>query len=235
MRRKTWNPIQPNDLFRFIQDERTRWVQSSNELLDAVVESLRSLQSKLHGEHSEAQFLWDGQRPKEERALSDWIVARLKENLVQRGIILGREVQIHLVEKTDIHVDAVSTEPETKQQEQLKVIVEVKGCWNRDVRTAIKTQLTERYLRQNDCQNGVYLVVWFNPVRWDKQDRRRTQVRFKNAGGLLKFLEEQAKLLSTSSVQVRGAILDASLSVMERRPKQKKGKRDKGQAGRRRV
>jgi len=39
--------------------------------------------------------------------------------------------------------------------------------------TAMQTQLVDRYLRDNHCQHGLYLVGWFNCDAWDSQDDRK--------------------------------------------------------------
>ena len=48
----------------------------------------------------------------------------------------------------------------------VSVIVEVKGCWHPELGTAIESQLAERYLKNNECQHGLYLVGWFSPEEY---------------------------------------------------------------------
>ena len=43
-----------------------------------------------------AQFLWNNDRPKEEEAISDWVKIEFETLHMSRGIILNREVQIHI-------------------------------------------------------------------------------------------------------------------------------------------
>jgi hypothetical protein len=99
-RRNTWEPPKPIELFSLAQDRRNRLVQSPHQLLDVVYDSLSGLQQKLHAETPSAQFLWNKDRPKDEEAFSNWIKIELQEELVKRGIILNREVQIHKAERT---------------------------------------------------------------------------------------------------------------------------------------
>ena len=39
-----------------------------------------------------------------------------------------------------------------------RVIVEAKGCWNKDLKTAMRDQLRDRYLKENQCSHGLYVV-----------------------------------------------------------------------------
>jgi hypothetical protein len=55
----------------------------------------------------------------------------------------------------------------------LKAAIEVKGCWNRDLKTSMQTQLIDKYLQGPDCQHGIYLVGWFHPKNWDDTDYRK--------------------------------------------------------------
>ncbi len=45
--------------------------------------------------------------------------------------------------------------------DQVRVITELKGFWHPEVKTAMETQLRDRYLRENQCGHGLYLVMWF--------------------------------------------------------------------------
>ena len=210
-RRNTWLPPTPRDLFRLSENQRNRLVQSADQLLDVVCESLVTLQQKLHAETPAAPFLWNKDRPKDEEEFSNWVKIELQDLLATRGIILNREVQIHIKERTDIHVDAVAPDPRSKELDQLKVIIEAKGCWNREIKTAMETQLVNRYLKDNDCRHGIYLVGWFLCGAWSKRDSRRRAVEFKSLNVLNDYLTQQACRLSRDRNQIRAVVLDASI------------------------
>ncbi len=103
----------------------------------------------------------------------------LDRDLKSRGIIVNREVELrrgyggNSGERTDIHVDAVFKQPSGQVYDSITVIIEVKGCWHSDLKTAIKSQLAERYLADNSCSSGLYLVGWFDCQQWDDNDSRR--------------------------------------------------------------
>jgi hypothetical protein len=176
-----------------------------------VCESFATLQQKLHAETPAAPFLWNKDRPKDEEEFSNWVKIELQDLLHTRGIILNREVQIHIKERTDIHVDAVAPDPRSKEIDQLKVIIEAKGCWNREIKTAMETQLVNRYLKDNDCKHGVYLVGWFLCDAWSKADSRRRAVKSKTLNDLNDYLTRQACGVSRAGYQIRAVVLDASI------------------------
>jgi hypothetical protein len=116
-------------------------------------------------------------KPKDENSFSDFVAVHLDEDLRQKGIIVNREVRIHRGERTDIHVNAVVLIPQEGGYDSVSVIIEVKGCWNLDHDHAMKTQLVDRYLRDNRCQHGLYLVGWFNCEQWDDKIMGKNRLR----------------------------------------------------------
>jgi len=93
-----------------------------------------------------------------------------------------------------------------------------KRFWHPELKTAMKTQLVERYLRDNQCQCGLYVVGWFLCEYWKGKDRRRSQARrhFTSIEDCRKFLNDQAATLSASlspkDGDVRTLVLDWTLS-----------------------
>lgn len=215
---KTWLPPRPRDVISMVRNSNLSLVKSGEQLLEVVVESLQKIQIKLQGETPLAPFLWDNsgknKKPKCENECSDFIVSQLRDELVNHGIILNREVEIRSTssgnkgERTDIHIDAVSS---NNSHDIIKVIVEVKGCWHGKLLDAMKTQLVGEYLRDNDCKHGLYLVVWFNCPQWDSADSRRTGAFRRKIEMLTPMLNSQADELSKGDVYVRVFIIDASL------------------------
>jgi len=57
----------------------------------------------------------------------------------------------------------------------VKAIIEVKGCWHPELETAMESQLVGRYLQDNQCPNGLYLVGWFMCDKSSNQDYRKKQ------------------------------------------------------------
>jgi predicted NACHT family NTPase len=223
-RRKTWVPLQPSEIIKLASNPELRPVQSGEELLQVLVESLKSLETELQGETPAAIFLWDRidknfYKPKDENTFSDYVKLYLDRELKQRGIIVNREVEIRSNrgaapgERTDIQVDAVVRGTHGKVYDSVTAIIEVKGCWHEHIDHAMETQLVDRYLKDNRCQHGLYLVGWFNCNQWGNDYRKRdaTNKLGTDINAARKQFDDQAAELSKQGVQVKAFVLNAAL------------------------
>jgi hypothetical protein len=94
----------------------------------------------------------------------------------------------------------------------LTAIVEVKGSWHPEVETAMADQLVGRYLRDNDCQTGLYLVGWHLCDGWDDSDARKGQVPWATMRAAETQLKAQAGALTTpEKLEIRAYVLDCAL------------------------
>jgi hypothetical protein len=222
MLEKTWIPPAPAELLGLFEDRSCRLVESGMQLLEVMVESLDRLQARLKGHTPPILAYWDelpggSYRPKRETVLADLVKDYFNADIVNRGIIVNREVevrrpkQVGVGERTDIHVDAVIRAAPSfpEQYERLTAVIEVKGCWNRDRDTAMETQLRGKYLCEASAKHGLYLVCWFNCPKWDPSDSRKPpKIGIEEARNQL---EVQAARLSDSDFTVRSYVLDLSL------------------------
>jgi hypothetical protein len=135
----------------------------------------------------------------------------LDEDLRQRGVIINREVEIRRGEQTDIHVDAVVRASDREMYDSVTVIIEVKGCWHEDLDHAMKTQLVDRYLKDNRCQQGLYLVGWFNCDQWDDGDYRKRQAPKLSIPEAQQRFDAQAEDLSQQGMRIRAVVLNTVL------------------------
>ncbi len=124
---------------------------------------------------------------------------------IRRGIG-GRTGQL-----TDIHVDAVIPD-ERNSYDNIHVIVEVEGSWNSELWSAMRTQLRDRYLTENRCREGLYLVGWFACARWDDADPRKRQVPKLSVQQVREDLESEAVRQSEDRYSIRSYVLDVTLS-----------------------
>jgi hypothetical protein len=221
-RQQTWRPPTISQIIKLTTDARARLIDDGSQLLDVVMESLERLQEKLLGETPRSRFLWNQSpkrkwRPKEEESLSDYIKGHLDDDIRSRGIVLGREVQIRrhagekLGEDTDILVTAVRKNSSGEIYDSVSAIIEVKGCWHKRISTAMKSQLVDRYLKDNQCRHGLYVAVWFDQDSWDEKDARRRQVPKCSPSRARKRLDLQAGKLSRNGLLIRSYLLDATL------------------------
>lgn len=209
----TWTYPNATVILDLINKKETRYVQSSTQLLDVVIEALRRIQQRMQGENPLAPFLWDyaTKKPRSENDFSDFMVQMLRYELENRNIIIQREVEIRSNrtgqegERTDIYINAVSDSGNI-----ISVIVEAKGCWHPELLSAMETQLVNRYLRDN-IKSGLYLIGWFNCPQWDQVDYRKREAMKHAFGAISSTLDSQAISLSGDGLVVKSFIIDVSL------------------------
>ena len=163
-RRSSWQPPTLDELFALKRSQNRRFVGSEDELFEIVKESIGRLQEKLQGETESAEFLWNyphkpAARPKEENELNNFVEIFLRDDLVGKGVLANREVQIRKGQKTDILVQVISKV--ASEARRYAVVIETKGIWNKEIPVAMSEQLAGRSLLNNQARHGILLVVWF--------------------------------------------------------------------------
>ncbi|OHB74836.1 MAG: hypothetical protein A2Z25_09655 [Planctomycetes bacterium RBG_16_55_9] len=211
----TWRPLEPKEFLEITSKPESVLVRNATELQEALVEALGALESLLQGKYA-APDLWDKQskerfRPKDENHFSDWIARNLEPELKKRGIVVAREVQTRRGEKTDIHVTAIVSGLAVETYDQVRVIIEAKGCWHPELKSAMKSQLVDRYLKDNKCNHGIYLVGWYACAQWEEEDRRKTATPNWSFQKAREFFEDQAQELSAGGYCIRAVVLNTAL------------------------
>ncbi|MBM4255791.1 MAG: hypothetical protein FJ147_07830 [Deltaproteobacteria bacterium] len=221
-RQRTWIPPKPSDILAIARNQQGRLVQSGEQLLAVLSESLQRLEQRLQGETPQVEFLWDQiedkhWKPKDENSFSKYVKNHLDLDLKQKGIIVNREVEIRRKkggipgERVDIQADAVSKKPNGEEYDQISVVIEVKGCWHDELNEAMKTQLIDRYLHEARCQHGLYLVGWFNCRQWTTSDSRQKKAPKLDVGKIREKFDAQAAELSQSGVMVKAFVMNTAL------------------------
>ncbi|RZN16273.1 MAG: hypothetical protein EF812_00305 [Methanosarcinales archaeon] len=215
-RRCTWMPPHPEDILEMAGDSQKCLVRSGDQLLDVLIESLKRLEEKLQGETPAARDIWDRTnnnlyKPIGENDFSEYVKRHFDKDLKKRGVISNREVEIHRWERTDIHVDAVVRDSNGKNHDSVSVIIEVKGCWHKELNTAMETQLVDRYLRDNPCQHGMYLVGWFNCDQWDSKDYRKEYAPKISIDEERIKVNVQADELSQQGMRIKAFVINTAL------------------------
>jgi hypothetical protein len=127
--------------------------------------------------------------------------------------VVNREVQIRRRQLTDIHIDAVIPGAQPGTYARVYAIVEAKGHWNAELFENMENQLLGRYLAENRCRSGIYLVAWFCCDIWNKQrDHRKNRCRDMRIEPTRDKLARQAQDLSKNGFDIRSYVLDVSLS-----------------------
>jgi hypothetical protein len=206
MRRQTWIPPTSENILRIIKDSTSKLIMNGTHLLNVIKDSLVRLEQTLQGETPASRDLWDEvtankYRPLDENEFSDYIKRHFDNDVKDRGIIANREVEIRrgegtgVGERTDIHIDCVLLK-NGHIEDTITAIVETKGCWHPQLLTAMETQLAQRYLRDNQCRYGLYLVGWFGCDQWDARDKRRRACQRNSIKFLKDHLTNQSSELS---------------------------------------
>lgn len=232
--RTTWIPPSPNELIELCSHPTSRLVRNSQELQDVILDILQEINRELQGAKGETPAvhdLWNLPissrdqstviQPKGENHFSDWLKRCLNDKVVSRGILGMREVEIRPGigrdssrvpgERTDLYVVATTPGIPDGSYEVARVIIEIKGCWHEDVQAAMKTQLVERYLKDNDCCHGVYIVGWYLCPQWDDSDRRKNAVPWNSLEIAEDYLREQELRCTDGINQVCSVVLNATL------------------------
>ena len=69
------------------------------------------------------------------------------------------------------------------------LVIEGKGQWHRDLFTAARLQLSERYAMHPDAdEQGIFLVIWYGP---DEEVAGRKQHGYGSAAGLCAAIRDQ--------------------------------------------
>lgn len=128
---------------------------------------------------------------------------------------MNREVQVERLttrgigRRTDILVEVPSAGGVDRV---LRVVIEVKGCWNEEVPTALQDQLVNTYLQRWSGAAGLYLIAWFDHVHGGKKGTWLRDVHRSSREALEPFLEQQATAATDAGGHVvRAVVLDCSM------------------------
>lgn len=220
-RSKEWNCPKPEYIIQMVKNQNKRLIENGEQLLELLIESLQRLEVKLQGETIAAEFLWDEfekgkYKPKDENSLSNFVKLHLEE-LKDKGIIVNREVEIRRTtiqgtgQNTDIQVNAITKNSSGEVFDTITVIIETKGCWHQEVEEAMETQLVNRYLKNNVCKYGLYLIGYYNCEQWHKDDYRKGRSLKISLDQAREQFNSQAFNLSQNGIQVRAFVLNTSL------------------------
>ena len=206
-----WEPLDTRTVMRIVEDKRQLLVRDQQELAEAVWLALEDYQKDIRNEGSRVMRLWDegNYRPKPEEPISREIADGLRSALRDRGVQATLETKIREGQFSDIYISATTS---CLKNKTATLIVEVKGCWNKELKKAQKTQLAMRCLKDRSSKDGIYLVGWFLCDRWDEKDSRKKQTPKWEISEAATFLSEQAAEINCSTgSSIRPFVLDARI------------------------
>jgi hypothetical protein len=199
-----------------------RFVESGDDLIRLLLESLSRFQADLQGELRTVVGLWNesttGNDPKGENHLANAIALHLRQDLAGRQIIIGRELilQVGILGaagglRTDIDVVAIGKKDPHRSIDRVRAVIEVKGSWNPSVNTALSTQLVQQYMKPHGIQNGLYVVGYYTCDSWKQGAKSSRSKSLGTKEKLETILEMQAVQHSNALHRVRAVVLDTSL------------------------
>ncbi len=209
-----WAPLATRDYTALLASRTRKLARSAGDVQVAVVEALETIQGWFHNETPQSFVLWNVgpgfSNPKDENRISDWYCHALRLILDRGGLVINREVEVKRVadagvgRRQDIRIEV----RDPSSGELFVVVVEVKGIWNREVRSSLSSQLARDYLVAGGLTHGVYLVVDFD----SSQMTHVTKIRWanRNRPNLLEHLEQQASL-EAPALRILPVVHDASL------------------------
>lgn len=219
-REMCWAPLLPSELTSLLSDRRNRFVRSSSELSDLVVEKINVVSEQLV---RIGQLLWDHNslsgedlwRPKSESDFGAWLSEALRVELSESGIVVNREVLVRQTTErgglaVDVQADAsVTIDDAGRRAAPARCRIELKGCWNRELMTAMRTQLFDDYLLIEGLTDGVYVIAWFDIDQWnDSRDTRLSIARSRSRDEVQLALNIQATEIGKLGVRIQTVIVD---------------------------
>lgn len=225
VRRNEWGPFPLADLAAVLANESKRIVRDNGDLMNLVLESLGSLQRHLTETTLPAVedlWQWEGAglqrknfRHKDEEAVSDYVARWLRDQIgPQSGVVVNREVQPVRQRRTDVLLEAWSHSPRGRKRQEvpLSVTIEVKGCWNREIKSGAKAQLLDEYLRPFGRTHGIFLVAWFySPSRANFALDQATELKHETFADAMETVAVLVKPAQTAGFEVVPFVLDCRL------------------------
>jgi hypothetical protein len=212
LRRRVWQVPTPTVLLRMLEDSQNRLIRNGDDLLQVLMASIDRYQKNLLLED-----LWNTRpcnTPKSEKHLSNHLIRHLHNDLRGRNVIANREVEIETFghgtegERVDILVETFIRD---QRKDTIKVVIEVKGCWNKHLLTSMEAQLANGYLTDKGISHGIYCVGWFLCPAWKGPDKGRLTVAESwnlTVESAIARLDFQAADLSRADRSIKAFVLD---------------------------
>ncbi|WP_176060977.1 hypothetical protein [Paraburkholderia sp. BCC1876] len=225
--RDIWIPFSEEETVAMLRFVPGAVVRTPAELLDVTLQALDEIGAKISIESANPSlyFLWDEttQRPKHEPRLCDWLAGALEDRLNAIGAIVNREVQVRaskpsgIGERTDILVE-LNPRSRDPQGETIQLVIEVKGCWNKDLYDAPRTQLRDNYMAAYSTPVGIYVVMFFLCNQWSgKEDGRKSDAQRLIPEGTVEGLRERVRaavdLAEGEGVTIAPVVIDCSYAT----------------------
>jgi len=171
--RDVWIPLFPKELWEFIERD-NRPVRNHKELFDLALEIVNEIKVDIQsGDSNLRAVFWrddvpkdDQQEPRKEETFQIIFFDKIKNHPLTKKILGFRDLKITGGNRPDILITCKNPKGEV-----IKLYIEMKRQCHDELITAIKDQLTDKYLIDPEARSGIYLVGWFGKDYYRKSNR----------------------------------------------------------------
>lgn len=207
-------------VINLILNSKKRIIFNNKHLFETILEALKEIKTEIRKNYAYLR-LWNECSenicyPKNEKALSDEIKRLLIDKL--NNVIINREVEIKpKIAGKGSDIPDLLVECIDRENNKDSVVIEIKGCWNPDLRNSIKTQLLDKYLSDDNNYNyGIYLIGWYWCDKWDiehKNMKRKNANNFSETdiNETIDYFNKEAEKLTTEQKQIASFVIDVSI------------------------
>ena len=197
---RDFEPPTPKEIVDLLDHNAVVTVEGLRQL---VIQELQDFQQAINGgEFNTADRFYAKDERLDEVRCTEIITERLNLRLQPQDISVTPEHQLKNENRSDFTVTKMI------RGTRRLLVTEVKGQWHRDLYTAAKAQLHERYSIHPDAeQQGIYIIIWFGP---DEKVANHTRHGIKSAQELKRKIEEELSAELARLIDV--FVLDVSRS-----------------------
>ena len=221
-----WSPFSVAAVRDVLGAATARLLRSEVDVIEGIEFALANYEAALNRDGGDSpEDLWNTARgtkptPKAEEHVSGKLCGVVRAYFRDFAVAADREVEIRRRKvassrggEPGSEVDILVQVPTrgTVSGDAMRVPIEVKLSGNDDARTAIRTQLAERYMPQLCASHGVYVVVWMSLPRPDELQKHH-RPKWTSIERAREDLREAAERLSKErGIHVRTIVVDGSL------------------------
>jgi hypothetical protein len=222
-RLSTWGPIPPTSVAALLHLTSKRLIRSASDAVDGITYAIEEYGRQLQAARSDdLEDFWNNPTkepptPKSEDRISAKICDCIREYFEKYAVTADREVQVYR-RKTSRNddgapgseVDVLTRIPASGSlsSDAIAIPIEVKRSSNPEGRTALRSQLVNRYMREIGTNFGVFVIAWMQA----HQLVAKYKPIWKDIHSAKTELERQANELQISSSHTVGVlVLDVSL------------------------
>lgn len=206
---EAWDGLSIRNLVLLAQRTRSALVNTEADLQAVIVNAFDEIQLELTGANPSSHLLWDthSRRPKSEDEISDYLRNRLAQLTAESRLVVNREVQVRrkqpsgIPERADLQVEAATGR--AGPFATITLPIEVKGAWNDDLLTALRSQLVAMYMTDLHVTHGCYVVLWPDIESWGSGDSKRGDVGRLDHDAVIDELAAQAQELCNGGINVK--------------------------------